>query len=113
MSKIEVAKKETNSNTSEYLLGLEPAIDYQCNLIDEIKDKVGSIEILSNVKRKEEDDVEVLRDKLYYIENEVDGLDEDIEKLRTAIGEVRSWGQDWKDLAKKLIERYDIKIEDL
>lgn len=113
MSKIEKAKEECGYKTSEYMFGLVSPTEHQCKSIDSIVEKVKNIEKFSVVGRYDQENTELLRDKLFDIEHEVYDLSSEIEKVRSALEDVRAWGQDWKDLAKKLIENYDIPIEDI
>jgi hypothetical protein len=54
-----------------------------------------------------------LKDALFDINWESDGLEKEVEELRTAIENVRQWGQEWKDFCKKLIEMKKISIDEL
>lgn len=41
------------------------------------------------------------------IRYELSGLDDELEKLRSANDGLRTWGQSWKDLAKQLLDYYE------
>jgi hypothetical protein len=99
--------------TTEELFNIDPVPDFQCDFITDIKNKVGNIEMAADVKRRDEDDLEVLTDKLWGIRHDVYGLEDDVEKLRDAITLVREWGQQWKDMCKKIIIDKNIDIDDL
>jgi hypothetical protein len=99
--------------TTEQLFDIDDAPEFQCDFITKISDRVNTIEAVADVKRRDEDDLEVLTDKLWEIRNEADGLSDDVEKIRNAITEVRAWGQQWKDMCKKLIIDKNIDIDDL
>lgn len=106
-------KDEYGVGRTEEIFGLNNPVDYQCDFITEIKNKVGSIDVEADVKRRDEDDIEVLSDKLYSIRHEVYGLEDDIEKLRDAITDVREWGTQWKELCKRLILKHDLEISEI
>jgi hypothetical protein len=99
--------------TTEDLFDITEAPNFQCDFITKISDRASTIESAADVKRRDEDNLEVLTDKLWEIRNEADGLSDDVEKLRDAITEVRAWGQQWKDMCKKLIIDKNIDIDDL
>lgn len=98
---------------TEELFGLNDPVDYQCDFITDIKNKVGKIEVEADVKRRDEEDIEVLSDKLHYIRHEVYGLEDEVEQIRDRIVEVREWGTQWKELCKKIILKYDIDVTEL
>jgi hypothetical protein len=111
MSVIEDYKIEHKINRSEDIFDISNPPEYQCKKIDELVDKVKSIHKRSSkYDRMEEDE---LKDALFDINWESDGLEKEVEELRTAIENVRQWGQEWKDFCKKLIEMKKISIDEL
>jgi len=115
LTKIQQLKQEQGIDlTSEYVLGITEPPEYQCPKIDEVIKDIGSIEKeVDNAKdylRNEEyDDVQWHLDS---VNHDLYGLANEVEEIRTAIEEVRAWGQEWKNLAKRLINETDVKIED-
>ncbi|WP_299831588.1 hypothetical protein [uncultured Metabacillus sp.] len=106
-------KDEYGVGRTEEIFGINDPVEYQCDFITKIKDRVGSIEVEADVKRRDEDDLEVLSDKLHSIRYEVYGLEDDIEKIRGAIEDVREWGTQWKELCKKIILDHKIDINEI
>lgn len=102
-----------NCKTTEEIFGINNPVEHQCSFIDKIKDKVGTIELEAEVRKRDEDDIEVLSDKLYSIRHEVYGLEDEIEEIRTRIEEVRKWGSQWKDLCKKIILKHNLDISEI
>jgi chromosome segregation ATPase len=109
---------------SEKLYGISPQPEETCPLIDDVIKEIDNI--LDHTKRHEKMEESGLRDaierietdlsnlihKKYQIPNNLGGYDIDInplEKIRKRVTEVRSWGQEWKELAKK----YSNEINDL
>jgi predicted nuclease with TOPRIM domain len=111
VSKIEQLKSIHKAETSEQLFQIDDPIDYQCPKFDELSKKAKNLYKTSQLGRYEEDDNETLRDKLSEIAWDSSDLEEQIEELRDAIVSVRQWGDEWKKLAKKLIEENDIDLE--
>lgn len=90
--------------TSEQLFDIQEPLDYQCNKISKCKNDYQTMfkEIEKSLKLVNR--YESVQDFADDISSAVWGLDEDsFEELRTAIEEVRAWGQEWKDLCKKII----------
>lgn len=110
MSKIQELKEQHNCETSDDLLDILSPPDYQCGNIDSIFKKVSIIEKLSNYKH---DDEEELKNKLDEINYYIRDFEDELEDLRTAIDDVRRWGQDWKSKAKEMIEKYNVDIDEL
>lgn len=90
-STIEELKIKFGKN-SEELLGLNIAPEYQCQNFGKIQDLLKDKDKLSND--------EILIVSLF------------IEEMRNKISDTRRWGNDWKTLAKKLIDER-IGINDL
>lgn len=108
----ETVKKEYRVKSTEKLFGIEEPPDYQCPAIDKICNTISNISSSAEgnyLGYGNEDEGERLSD----IKHEVRGLEDELEDVRAAVEYIRNWGQDWKDLAKQIIEKYEIDIEEL
>jgi hypothetical protein len=102
---------------SEKLYGISPQPPETCPMIDEALSVVDAC--MSHLYRYEGMNEEQMRDSLRDIEWELSQLhsprhrrhnkDNILEKIRENAAAIRSWGQEWKDLAK----RYSNEINDL
>lgn len=97
---------------SEELYGISPQPLDTCPVINEVQNEAKK---LSNLMRgyKKVDDIEALHDMLweveYFLDNNILGGSEcAVERIRTNIGNIRAWGQEWKDHAKDI----DPKVPD-
>lgn len=114
-SKLDKLKSELGIGvTSENALGISIPPEFQCSNIDQVIKNIGSIEkevdnARDYLRNEEYDDVQWHLDSANH---DLYGLASEVEEIRTAIEEVRAWGQEWKDLAKRLINETDVKIED-
>ena len=92
--------------TSEELLQFTKQPEETCPEINraivKIKDAQKEIKWTRN-----EYDIERLRSAITDIEWDIDGLENSFEYCRSQCQELRAWGQDWKDLCKKLIDKYE------
>lgn len=101
--------------TSEDVLGITKPPEYQCSYIDSV---------IMGVK----DSQETIQDADYYIRweefNKVEkyvnnleanfkGMSEELEDVRQSIIELRQWGDEWKMIAKWLVEKTDITVEEI
>lgn len=93
---------------SEKLFDIIPQLEAQCPVVDGmIKDADSNIRDIEMAIRYSEDQdslIEQLEDSKWYIGN----LEDDYEKLRESIIEIRAWGQEWKNLAKYLMESMEV-----
>lgn len=101
--------KDFTDVTSEQLFDIVPQLDMQCPKIDGmIRDANYMVnDIRSVVKYYEEDNghlIEQLEDASTYISY----LEDEFEGLRDSIIEIRAWGQEWKNLAKYLMESMEV-----
>lgn len=107
MGKFETFVKNTGSKTSEELLGFNSQLPDQCPLLDEI---IQAFETeAKNIKDVERNlkDVEEAADQigdLDWADYNLRNLSGEVEKVRENIIALRTWGQEWKDLAKRLVE---------
>jgi len=98
--------------TSENLFQIVESVGYQCPNFDKASQKIENIYKLTQFSRyDDDDDVDELKSRLSDIEYESSGFADEIEDLREAIVQVRQWGQEWKEFAKRLIEENDIDLE--
>lgn len=110
-SKVDEAKQSYHPYTSEALLGLSEPPAYQCDNITDLVHKVTCIE--SEIDRAHD----YIRDEKYEDAEhhahsalwDIKDVANEIEELRAQIDAVRAWGQEWKDLAKKMLndEEFD------
>lgn len=105
ISKVDEAKHSYHPYTSEALLGLPEPPDYQCDFITGLVKKVDGIE--SEIDRAHDyicdeqyDDAEHHASSALW---DIRNLADEIESLRAQIEAVRAWGQEWKDLAKNML----------
>lgn len=117
MGKVDQIKKEKGFATSELMFGTSPQIENQCPLIDEIISELNSQasnekEIEYKLKRMDETDFEEVGEDCstdagwldFYLRD-----DSNLEKLRDNIVLLRSWGEEWKNIALNMAE----KVEDI
>lgn len=104
-------KKEYGAETTEELFGFDAPSEHQCDHINKIIKKCNKIYDYSRYTAM--DDEGSMRDKLDDINYDANGFDDEIEELRTAIESVRAWGNEWKNLCKKLMieEKDNINLE--
>lgn len=110
VTKVDEAKQSYHPYTSEALLGLSEPPEHQCSNIDEVINRVKGALKNCDYSRdyiKDEDlsNAESYADDVYH---ELYDLDDAVEKIRTEIENVRAWGQEWKDLAKKMLNDEEI-----
>lgn len=92
--------------TSEDKLGFLEPPNYQCPVIDDAIKIIRDIEkSIHNALRADslEEAQSHCNDADWY-EGDVESA---LESIRDACDTLRSWGQQWKDLAKELIEEYE------
>lgn len=114
MKKIDIIKSKLSIKTSEQVLSIKEQPIDTCPMIDrvkdDIKDTLSSIQYYCNARTDSLDEAE---DKLSEIDSLSSiNLDDELEEIRTNVIEIRRWGQEWKDLAISLFEKYGDK-EDL
>lgn len=90
------------SLTSEQRNDISPQPEEACPMINDVISKLRDIEKRSD-KPRAGWDIEDAEDALWDVNWDVSGLEDELEKIRTRIEEVRAWGQEWKELAKSLI----------
>ncbi|RNB59395.1 hypothetical protein EDM57_04435 [Brevibacillus gelatini] len=108
---IEEAKEFYQKKMSEDLFGIVNPPEYQCQYINTIVKTLKDVyKSTSKAKYMGEND---LIDLVNDINRELYRIDDDIEDIRGALENARKWGQEWKDLCKKIIERYNIDVQEL
>lgn len=111
-TKIEKLKNKHKFNTSEELFDIKKPIEHQCPNFDSVVNEINSASSALKYERwEDEESVELALEKISDAEYYLSSLVDEIEKLRTAIEEVREWGTDWKSFAKRVIENNDIDLE--
>lgn len=111
-TKVEDLKSLRNIKTSEELFDLQAPVDYQCPNFDRVVSGINAAsKALEYSRWDDKEDVEVALDKISDVEWSLSGLVDEVENLRTAIEEVRDWGVEWKEFAKRIIEDNDIDLE--
>lgn len=119
MERIQDYIVKVKATNSEDLLDITSQPDNLCPKIDAIKESIfsavrNSLGYCKDIKQTEEiQDAYSLSDDIVW---EIENIDynKELESLRKEIEQLRSWGNDWKNLAKKLIESKDkVAIEDL
>lgn len=116
MSLLEEWKKNYNviKDYSEEIFGLKEQPEDQCPTIDSI---VRDINYAIKASEKAEywldrDDYDDTYNYISQTQQELYGLEDELEKLRECIIEIRAWGQEWKDFAKQLIDSGKIDINE-
>ena len=106
MDKIEFYKKKYEKKTSEELFYIDKQPGDTCPMIDDVISSINYI--LSQCDRFEsKNDYD-----LYFIKDDLKGLENNLEEIRENVKKIRSWGKEWKQTTKKIINK-DLKIEDL
>jgi ABC-type phosphate transport system ATPase subunit len=112
-------KAELKINTSEELFGITPQVLDQCNNIDsiigtlnktykEIQYYVRTLNSIDDIN----DVARVAKDIDWESSNII--VDKELETLRSNIQLLRMWGQEWKDLAKSILNNdEDLVVEHL
>ena len=94
--------------TSESQRDIPPQPKDTCPMIDSVINSLDSIK--RGMKKYDRiDDVATLHSMLYDIEWDLD-LDADMEKIRTNVCLIRSWGEAWKEYALQLEEEHNVKL---
>lgn len=96
----------SDKKTSEGLLGIINPPDHQCAKIDTM---VIQVEVSINFSTQA---LQALDKQTVVQANKeslarMSGIPDDLETLRSTIEDARSWGQGWKDLAKRLIDKHE------
>lgn len=105
-------KKEYRVKTTEELFQISSQPEEQCPKIDSLTYTAQNIlDYARDSERYVNCDIAV--DKLEGIYHSAYSLEDELEELRGRISDIRAWGDDWKNLAKHIITKYEIDIEEL
>lgn len=101
MTLYEKIKYDNANESAELNLGLVLPHEYQCPNIDYLLRNIGDIQrnLNKGLQGDEDDLIDAIQDASYDLESIPDSLEE----LRNSIIEIRAWGEDWKAIAKLLI----------
>lgn len=94
--------------SSEIVLGIPEPPAYMCSDLDRI------ISIGDNIINSLDDALHS-DDPVNYIDYAIDEarrINSDVEEVRSQVEALREWGQNWKNLAKSLLENDAIDLED-
>ena len=117
MKNIELLKQRLNAKTSEELFDITEQPPQQCPNIDTIiRDLEGTCKqiqsIANDIKRTDNiDDIPSLAGDIDWYSSDIDKSKE-LNELRKQIELVRGWGEEWKNLAKSLLNNMS-KEEDI
>ena len=108
MKNIELLKQRLNAKTSEELFDITEQPQPQCPNIDNIISDLEGIckqiqSIANDIKRTDNiDDIPSLAGDIDWYSSDIDKSKE-LNELRKQIELVRGWGEEWKNLAKSLL----------
>ena len=108
MNKLEILKQNLSAETTEQLLDISAQPEEQCPFINKIIDAINSgrkeieslAKDLSRIEGAESIASDIDWQSSYYLD-----LNKELEQIRKQIIAIRAWGQEWKDLSKKLLEK--------
>lgn len=114
MNIVDELKKELEISTSEELFGIIPQVDNQCGNIDSIINTLNKVykEIQYHIRTLNSlDDICDVASVAKNIDWESSDMivDNELERLRSNIELLRMWGQEWKGLAKAILDNIDSK----
>lgn len=101
----EKIKEVCEVNSSEQLFGFVHAPEYQCQFIDEMIKTANWSERMAASMGKT-DDISDAQSIAHDIEWEISSLHDKLEKMRKKIEALRTWGENWKRVAKTIGERH-------
>lgn len=103
----ELLKQYNQDFNTEEIFDREPIVPFLCNEFSSIISQVEDAEKAVDTGIDDENYLSALEQAEY----ELSGLSHQIQELNGEVENLRAWGQSWKELAKELIETYDVKIE--
>lgn len=92
--------------TSEYKLGIEEVADYQCSNINHMIGQLGEATTILEAALLAVDPQTAVQ-AVKECHHRIKESEETLEEFRAAIEDVRRWGNDWKELAKQKINKYE------
>ncbi len=102
--------KLQNKITSEQILEITKQPQETCSTINKAIKNLRDAQTYVKFALKELkyiEDSETITDYVESIDYELGGIEEDFEFCRSQCEDIRSWGQEWKDLAKSLLNHYE------
>jgi len=90
---------------SEQLFGFSFAPEHQCQFIDELIKSSNSLERMAALIGKS-DEISEAQSTAYDIEWGISSYHDNLEELRKKIEALRTWGENWKRVAKTIGERH-------
>lgn len=90
---------------SEQLFGFQYAPEHQCQFIDELIKSSNSLERMA-VSIGRSDEISEAHSIAHDIEWEISSYHDKLEKMRKKIEALRTWGENWKRVAKTIGERH-------
>ena len=92
--------------TSEEKLWLDKPLEHQCPKIDKLVKAAKEVE--AGIRHALKcDDIDDMRSNVENADWYAGDIEGGFEELRESIEAVRSWGEQWKELAKDLINKYE------
>ncbi|MGL4895922.1 MAG: hypothetical protein ACRC47_13900 [Shewanella sp.] len=92
--------------SSENILGMVEPYDYQCEYIDAMINSCNEAITLQTAAVLAHEKQTVIQANLESLRR-IEHFPEQLEEFRTAIECVREWGEQWKKLAKGLLNEYE------
>ncbi len=101
----EKLKHLSEVSTTELLFDISPQTENQCPNIDSV---LGNVKYAykAGERGKDCEDIEDLKAYCEEVYDELYSVDSDMEDLRSAIVDIRAWGDSWKTLCKDLIYEF-------
>ena len=94
------------SKTSEEKLGIDKPLEHQCPKIDKLIKAAQGVE--TGIRDALNcDDFDDMRSNVEDADWYAGDIEVGIEELRESLEAVRSWGEQWKNIAKDLINEYE------
>lgn len=98
-------KEVCKVDSSEQLFGFVYAPEHQCQFIDEMIKTANSLERMAASIGKT-DEISDAQSTAHDIEWEISSFHEKLENMRKKIKALRTWGENWKRVAKTIGERH-------
>lgn len=104
-------KEEYSCRTTEEIFNLNDPVEYQCKFIDEVVKTIKGMQ--KELKYSKQEDEDGLRDIVDSVSWDIGHLDDEVNQIRSAIEEVREWGNQWKELCKRIILEHGLNIDEI
>lgn len=102
MTLYEKIKYDNANESAELNLGMVLPHEYQCPNIDYLLRNIGDIQKTLDIGLKYGDE-DSLTEAIENASYDLESIPDSLEELRNSIIEIRAWGEDWKAIAKLLI----------